>query len=126
MEFRFCGKQFLQDLETLEAEITCKATTGKLEHITIVDRDNWISEHRAEDVPALYTEQQDAQSVVGSLSYNVRTCRLGQCCATNQLQSVVLKPTIADLSLCNKTVDLVRRTSGKGIKFCAGSIGTTA
>ena len=117
ISFRFCGLEFEQN-RNKEVVKTCRATTEKLKPLAITtvcppDTDK-------HDVPATCMEQQELQSGVGSISWIVRMCRPGHCCATSKLQCVVQKPSLADLELFNATVAKLQKSSKRGIAYRKG------
>ena len=120
--FRFCGREFVQDPVSFETTQTCKATTEKLNKLSIesVQLVKGMIPKDMLGTPASRKEQADLMSGVGTMSWCVRMCRPGHTCVCSMLQSSVSKPVVGDLQTFNEAAAVLKGTSTRGIKYKKG------
>ena len=72
---------------------------------------------RQRDSPVTEPEREQLRSVVGSLNWLVRVCRMDVAYDVHYLQSIMQKAIVDDLIQCNQVLAYVKRTPHKGLFF---------
>ena len=117
VQFRFCGKEIVQDLKTFDIRVYCKATAEKLGMIR-------ISQERAKQIesPLTTVEHEAFQSVVGSLMWICRSCRPSIAYRVSELQTATRKPIVEDLQKANKVIKHCKDYPDECLTFRSGVI----
>ena len=114
-KFRFCGKEFCEDLETFEITVTCEKTTMKMEPIRLSPGRSSVP-----DDDATKDETSQLRSIIGSESWVVRSCRPEHLCDVSSLQQAVNKAKVSDLLDANHVMKELQATSTRGLTFKPG------
>jgi hypothetical protein len=117
-EFRWCGREFKQSRISFEVEVTCSATSQKLELVKLPGDKYFLKQSDPKCEESLVDDHSEAfGSGVGSLSWIARSCRPDQSHKVISMQSVLNKATYGDLSRMNATMQLVKDTHDMGFVF---------
>ena len=114
-KFRFCGREFCQNLETFEISVTCEKTTLKMEPIRLAPGRSSVP-----DDNATKDEISQLRSIVGSESWVVRSCRPDHSYDVSSLQQAMNKATVSDLLDANHVMKELQATSTRGLTFKPG------
>ena len=112
--FRYCGREIDQCLESFSITIKCSDTTMKLVGLGTITGDD--------DDDATSTEKSEFGSIVGSLAWISRVCRLDLLANTSKLQQMKKRVTKKSLRECNKVVKYAREHADRGLTFKSGVI----
>ena len=97
--FRFCGVERKQDMETFAVAITCSTTSEKLTQARLSkERSNQLADALND------AENEQFQSMVGSLMWICRCCRTRIGYTASTLLAAIKKPNVEDMLKCNKCV----------------------
>ena len=109
-KFEYCGRTVEQGEHGIT--VTCPHNAAKVRPIYVdaarrKQRDHYVTEQ----------ERNQLRSVVGSLNWLVRVCRLDIAYEVHRLQAVMQKALVEDLILCNQILNYVKKTPHKGMFF---------
>ena len=109
-KFEYCGRTVEQG--ELGIAVTCPHNAAKVRPIYVdaarrKQRDHHVTE----------PERNQLRSVVGSLNWLVRVCRLDIAYEVHRLQAVMQKALVEDLINCNQILNYVKKTPDKGMFF---------
>ncbi|CAE7496741.1 TY4B-J, partial [Symbiodinium sp. CCMP2456] len=106
-KFDYCGRTVEQGKDGIT--ITVPNNAAKLRPIH-------LGAERRRQKDHYVTEQERAQlrSIVGSLNWLVRVCRVDIAYEVHRLQAVMQKAMVEDLIMCNQILNYVKKTPNKG------------
>ncbi|CAE7562382.1 RE1 [Symbiodinium sp. CCMP2592] len=108
--FGYCGRVISQEKEGIR--VTCPHHAAKVRPIYLdyqrrKQRDSAVTEH----------ERDQLRSVVGSLNWMVRVCRMDIAYEVNYFQAVMKQATVGDLVACNNLLSYVKKTPDLGLFY---------
>ena len=109
-KFDYCGRTVEQGEKGIT--VTCPNNAAKVRPIFIgADR------KKQKDLPVTEQERNQLRSVVGSLNWLVRVCRVDVAYEVHRLQALMQKALVEDLIMCNQILNYVKKTPNKGMHF---------
>ena len=117
--FLFCGREVKQDAENgdYSVRVTCQATTLKVNDIRFEGNHVHVRKTAQERLTA--SEQEQYESVTGSLQWVVRIARVESHAAVSRLQQMKKHATVA---FANKVLQYLKKTATRGLMFRMGVI----
>ncbi|CAE7561028.1 RE2 [Symbiodinium necroappetens] len=109
-QFDYCGRTIAQETEGIR--VTCPNHASKVRPIPLE-----VWRRRQKDAKITEPEREQLRSVVGSLSWMVRVCRLDIAYEVNYLQAVMQQAVVADLIACNNLLSYVKKTADRGLFY---------
>ena len=119
--FSFCGREVRQDAENgdYSVRVTCEATTLNINETRFEGSHVHVRETAQERLTA--SEQEQYESVTGSLQWVVRIARVESQTAVSKLQQMK-KTTVAAAVFANKVLQYLKKTGTRGLMFRMGVI----
>ena len=111
LNFRFCGREWVQDPVTFDIAITCQHTTENIDLIEFSGRNRELTAKAGDG------EIAQLRSVSGSVSWVARQARPDQSYHASRLQQYVPKAEVKHLKDANKIVGEIKASSKVGITF---------
>ena len=120
--FSFCGREVKQDAENgdYSVRVTCEATTLKINEIRFEGNHVHVRKTAQERLTA--SEQEQYESVTGSLQWVVRIARVESQAAVSRLQQMKKHATVAAAVFANKVLQYLKKTATRGLMFRMGVI----
>ena len=120
--FSFCGREVKQDAENgdYSVRVTCEATTLKINEIRFEGKHVHVRKTAQERLTA--SEQEQYESVTGSLQWVVRIARVESQAAVRRLQHMKKHATVAAAVFANKVLQYLKKTATRGLMFRMGVI----
>ena len=120
--FSFCGREVRQDAENGDYSVlvTCEATTLKINEIRFEGNHVHVRKMAQERLTA--SEQEQYESVTGSLQWVVRIARVESQAAVSKLQQMKKQATVATAVFANKVLQYLKKTTTRGLMFRMGVI----
>ena len=109
-KFDYCGRTIEQG--TTGIKVTCPNNAAKVRPIHLD-----ASRRNQRDFPVTEQERNQLRSVVGSLNWLVRVCRVDIAYEVHRLQAVMSKALVEDLIMCNQVLNYVKKTPDKGLFY---------
>ncbi|CAE7536321.1 RE2 [Symbiodinium microadriaticum] len=109
-QFDYCGRTITQENEGIR--VTCPNHASKVRPIPLE-----VWRRRQKDAKITEPEREQLRSVVGSLSWMVRVCRLDIAYEVNYLQAVMQQAVVADLIACNNLLSYVKKSADRGLFY---------
>jgi len=113
-KIRFCGREVVQDAE-MNITVTCKDTAEKCLPIS------FQKEGRGPEDKATEGEISQLRSVVGSIAWIARQCRIELAYYTSRLQSCVSGARVKHLQEANKVLQMAINDSRRGLYYKANA-----
>ena len=120
--FSFCGRELRQDAENgdYSVHVICEATTRKTNEIRFEGCHVHVRKTAHERLTA--SEQEQYESVTGSLKWVARIARVDPQAAVSRLQQMKKQATVAAAVFANKVVQYLKKTATRGLVFLMGVI----
>ena len=120
--FSFCGREVRQDAENgdYSVRVTCEATTLKINEIRFEGNHVHVRKTAQERLTA--SEQEQYESVTGSLPWVARIARVESQAAVSRLQQMKKQATMAAAVFANKVLQYLKKTATRGLVFRMGVI----
>ena len=115
--FSFCGREVRQDAENGDhsVRVTCEATTLKINEIRFEGNHVHVRKTAQERLTA--SEQEQYESVTGSLQWVVRIARVESRAAVSKLQQMKKQATVAAAVFARKVLQYFKKTATRGLMF---------
>ena len=111
----YCGRQIFQDVDGIR--VSCPNPAAKVRPIHLDGQRRKMRGAEATD-----SERGQLRSVVGTLNWLVRVCRIDIAYQVHRLQTVLKTCTVDDLLSCNQLLSYVKSTPNKGLFFPYGAM----
>ena len=120
--FSFCGREVKQDAENgdYSVRVTCEATTLKINETRFEGNHVHVRKTAQERLTA--SEQEQYESVTGSLQWVVRIPRVESQAPVSRLQQMKKHATVAAAVFANKVLQYLKNTATRGLMFRMGVI----
>ena len=120
--FSFCGREVKQDAENgdYSVRVTCEATILKINEIRFEGNHVHVKKTAQERLTA--SEQEQYESVTGSLQWVVRIARVESQAAVSRLQQMKKHATVAAAVFANEFLQYLKKTATRGLMFRMGVI----
>ena len=120
--FSFCGREVRLDAENgdYSVRVTCEATTLKINEIRFEGNHVHVRKTVQERLTA--SEQEQYESVTGSLQLVARIARVESQGAVSRLQQMKKQATVAAAVFANRVLQYLKETATRGLVFRIGAI----
>ena len=120
--FSFCGREVRQDAENDDytVRVTCEATTLTINEIRF--EGNHVHVRKTAQERLTTSEQEQYESVTGSLQWVARIARVESQAAVSRLQQMKKHATVAAIVFANKVLQYLKKTATRGLIFRMGVI----
>ena len=121
--FSLCGREVRQDAENgdYSVRVACEATTLKINEIRFEGSHVHVRKTAQERLTA--SEQEQYESVTGSLQWVVRIARVESQADVSKLQQLKNQATVAAAVFANKVLQYLKKTATRGLVFLMGVSG---
>ena len=120
--FSFCGREVRQDAENgdYSVRVTCAATALKINEIRFEGNHMHVRKTAQERLTT--SEQEQYESVTGSLQWVARIARVESQAAVSRLQQMKKHATVEAAVFANKVFQYLKKTATRGLVFRMGVI----